>query len=176
MPPAEIAAAFTESGLDTLAYRGAARPPWPTLASMAASGQRLLVFLESGSPGVDWLHPAFEAIQETPYSFSHPSKFSCDVGRGGTGGSNLQINHWIETPPMPRPSNAVIVNAHDALMKRARACAEARGHLPNILAVDFYRTGDLFGVVRQLNGLPPQGPAGTTPAALQPPVAPPAVP
>ena len=26
--------------------------------------------------------------------------------------------------------------------------------LPNIVAVDFYRAGDLFGVVDELNGLP----------------------
>jgi hypothetical protein len=28
-----------------------------------------------------------------------------------------------------------------------------RGHLPNLIAVDFYKRGDLFRVVDRLNGL-----------------------
>ncbi len=114
-----------------------------------------MAFLESGTPGVDWLHPAFEAIQETPYSFPQPSSFRAGRVEAATAGSMFQVNHWIDTPPMPRPSNAVTVNAHDFLIARARACAEKRHHLPNILAVDFYRSGDLFGVVKQLNKLAP---------------------
>jgi len=45
------------------------------------------------------------------------------------------------------------VNAYDFLLHRAEACAHERSHLPNIVAVDFYRTGDLFAVVKHLNGL-----------------------
>jgi hypothetical protein len=156
VPPQALAAAFTDSGLATAAYRGETHAPWPTLAELAAAGQRLVIFLESGNAGVDWLHPAFEAIQETPYSFRRPADFTCVPNRGGTTGSLFQINHWVETPPMPRPSNAVIVNAYDFLLGRAHHCAEERAHLPNIVAVDFYRTGDVMGVVRELNGLAPK--------------------
>ncbi len=28
-----------------------------------------------------------------------------------------------------------------------------RGHIPNLVAVDFYRRGDLFGAVDALNGV-----------------------
>jgi hypothetical protein len=45
------------------------------------------------------------------------------------------------------------VNAYDALLGRARACQAARGRRPTVIAVDFYRTGALFSVVRTLNGL-----------------------
>ena len=157
VPPQAIADAFTEGGLGDLVFRGPPRPPWPTLAEMADSGQRVVTFLESGKPGVDWLHPAFETIQETPYRFLKPSRFSCAPNRGGTAGSLFQLNHWIETAPTPRPTNAAIVNAHDFLLGRARACERERSHLPNIVAVDFYRTGDLMGVTRALNGLDLQG-------------------
>ena len=153
VPPDEIAAAFADSGLADLVFQGAARPPWPTLTEMAAAGQRVVAFLESGKPGIDWLHPAFEAIQETPYRFLKPAQFSCAPNRGGSKGSLFQINHWIETAPTPKPSNAVIVNAYDFLLKRAEKCARERSRLPNIIAVDFYRTGDLFKVVKNLNGL-----------------------
>jgi hypothetical protein len=154
--PEELAAAFEASGLADLVYRGAPRPPWPTLAQLAASNQRVVTFLESGRPGVDWLHPAFETIQETPYRFrqlAQLSEDSCRVNRGGTKGSLFQMNHWVETPPTPRPSNAALVNAYDFLLHRAETCERARAHLPNIIAVDFYRTGDLFKVVKHLNRL-----------------------
>jgi hypothetical protein len=153
VPPEELAAAFEQAGLADLAFRGAPRPPWPTLEQMAESNQRVVNFLESGRPGVDWLHPAFESIQETPYRFRTPSEMSCRSNRGGTNGSLFQLNHWIETPPTPRPSNAVRVNARDFLLNRAQECARERSHIPNIIAVDFYRTGDLFAVVQHLNGL-----------------------
>ncbi len=149
----EVAAAFTESGLVDLVYRGAPRSPWPTLEEMAVSNQRVVTFLESGHAGVDWLFPAFDSIQETPYRFRQVSQLSCGANRGGTTGSLFQINHWIETPPAPRPSNAALVNAYDFLLRRAEECAHARSHLPNIIAVDFYRTGDVMQVVRHLNGL-----------------------
>ena len=149
--PEEISAAFADSGLTDLVFRGAPRPPWPTLEEMAATHQRVVTFLESGQTGVDWLHPAFDSIQETPYRFRRPSDLSCRLNRGDAAGSLFQINHWIETPPTPRPSNAAVVNAYDFLLARAERCAQERAHLPNIIAVDFYRTGDLARVVMHLN-------------------------
>ena len=82
-----------------------------------------------------------------------PAQLSCGANRGGTAGSLFQLNHWIETPPTPRPSNAAVVNRYDFLLARAEECTTERAHLPNIIAVDFYRTGDLFQVVKHLNGL-----------------------
>jgi hypothetical protein len=115
----------------------------------------VVVLTESGRPGVPWMHPAFQLMQETPYHFTKPSELACTPNRGGTAGSLFQINHWIETLPAPKPSNAAIVNAHDFLLRRARACQKERGRLPNILAVDFARTGDVVGVVAELNGVAP---------------------
>jgi hypothetical protein len=65
----------------------------------------------------------------------------------------FQINHWIETTPTPKPSNAEIVNAREFLLARARQCRKQRGRLPNILAVDFALTGDVVGAAAELNGL-----------------------
>jgi len=120
---------------------------------MIDSGQRLVVFIESGKSGVSWLRSAWEAMQETPYTFHKPADFSCGPNRGPKTAPFFQINNWIESTPAPRPSNAEIVNGYSALLARARACAEQRGRLPNILAVDFYDVGDVFRVVRTLNGL-----------------------
>ena len=64
------------------------------------------------------------------------------------------MNHWVTTDPAPRPSNAQAVNAREPLLRRAQGCERIRDHVPNLLAVDFYRRGDLFGVVDTLNGVP----------------------
>jgi hypothetical protein len=149
--PEDLAAEFEKAGLAELAYRGTGRSPWPTLRTLIDTRQRAVVMTESGRAGVPWLLPAFDVMQETPYKFRNPSEMSCAANRGGTTGSLFQINNWIDTTPAPKPSNAALVNAHDALLARARRCQEERGVNPTILAVDFYRTGDVVGVARALN-------------------------
>jgi hypothetical protein len=151
--PLDLAAEFDKAGLGGLVYRGAPRAPWPTLRALADSSQRIVTMIESGRGGVGWLMPAFQVMQETPYKFRSPAEMSCAPNRGGTGGSLFQINNWIDTTPQPKPSNAAIVNAHDALLARARRCEAERGLKPTILAVDFYRTGDVVAVSRELNGV-----------------------
>jgi hypothetical protein len=155
-PPERIAEDFEKTGLVQYVYRGPMTARLPTLRSLIEAGTPLIVFLESGAPGVPWLYPAFDgAIMETPYTFHAPDEFSCKDNRGGGNALLFQINHWIESTPAPRPSNAAIVNSYDLLLDRARQCMKRRKHLPNIIAVDFYAVGDLLGVVRTLNGLDP---------------------
>ena len=134
---------------------------------MVETDQRVLVMAENDTAGVDWYHPAFEVMQETPYAFHDPSEFSNRPNRGGTGGSLLLMNHWIESTPMPKPSNAAIVNAHDCAARSASARSGASaGGCPNLVAVDFYGVGDLIAVVRELNERPPAtGRAGSARAS-----------
>jgi len=124
--PAEIAEAFRESGLEELVYEGPSGPPWPTLGELVESGRRVVVFLESGHEGVPWLRPFIGNFQETPFTFHSPEEFSCRPNRGRTNGSLFLINHWIETTPTPKPSNAELVNARDVLLPRVLSCREAR--------------------------------------------------
>jgi hypothetical protein len=151
--PADVAACFEKSGLLNLVYTGPVVKPWPTLGEMVNNGERVVVFAENKWEGVPWYHGAFEVFQETPYQFFTPEEFSNKAGRGGNDGSLLLMNHWIETTPTPLPSNAEIVNAYDILLKRALACKRERRMMPNLVAVDFYRTGDLMRVVDALNGV-----------------------
>ena len=46
-------------------------------------------------------------------------------------------------------------------LARARRCQKTRGRLPNLIAVDFYATGDLMRVVRTLNGVEPDSATAT---------------
>jgi hypothetical protein len=151
--PDDLASAFEEAGLSSLVYRDNPGARWPTLRELIERDTRLLVFIESGRPGVTWLRPAFESFRETPYTFRKIEEFSCRSNRGGEAGQLFQINHWIDTTPTPRPSNAAIVNAYAFLLARAEQCASERHHPANVIAVDFYQTGDLFAVVNKLNGV-----------------------
>ena len=78
-----------QCGLARFQYRGPVTPPWPTLRTMIASDQGVVVFAENDSGEVPWYHPAFEVFQETPYRFKDPAEFSNQPGRGGTSGSLL---------------------------------------------------------------------------------------
>lgn len=151
----DFAKAVDKAGLTPYVYTGPVGPPWPTLRELIESGQRMIVFGEEhgGDPKVPWYHPAFASMQETPYHAEKPSELTCAVNRGGTKGSLFLLNNWIDTSPAPRPSNAAKVNAYDTLLRRARECEKERGLLPNIIAVDFYKTGDVFGVADTLNGV-----------------------
>jgi hypothetical protein len=155
--PADVAGCFERSGLIDMVYKGPVTKPWPTLREMVESNQRVVVMAENHWEGVPWYHGAFEVCQETPYRFLNVEEISSakanKPGRGGTTGSLLLMNNWIETTPTPLPSNAEIVNSYDFLLKRALACKKVRKMMPNLIAVDFYKTGDLVRVVDALNGV-----------------------
>lgn len=149
--PADVAAAFEASSLVDFVYRGVPQPPWPTLGEMVASDQRIVVLAENDATGVPWYHATVDVMQETPYSNQAVVDFSCAPNRGGTRGSLFLLNHWIDSAPAPKPSNAEIVNARDFLLQRVRRCEAARGRFVNVIAVDFHATGDVVDVARTIN-------------------------
>jgi hypothetical protein len=149
--PADFARATEDSGLIAYVYRGPVTGPWPTLEEMIDQHQQVLIVAEQRAGSVPWYHQAFEVFQETPFDVRNVKSFSCDPWRGGTKGPLFQLNQWITRVPAPRPSDADLVNSHDFLMRRVRTCMRERGKLPNLIAVDFYRTGDLFEVAEELN-------------------------
>ena len=80
---------------------------------------------------------------------------SCQPNRGPVSASLFLINHWVDTTPFPRASLADVVNAREPLLARVQACERIRHRMANLVAVDFYRRGDLLGVVNSLNGVAP---------------------
>ena len=153
VPAAEVAAAFESQGLTPYLYDGPTQGPFPTLRQMIARHQRLFVMAENQRGDFPWYHSAFEAVQETPYTFHAPEDFSCQPNRGDDANPLFLMNHWIETTPAPRPSNAELVNAEAALLERAHLCQHERGKLPNIIAVDFAATGDVVRAAAVLSGV-----------------------
>ena len=123
--PEEIATAFEDSGLMEFVYTGSFTP-LADAAAMILAGGRVMVFTESGNRACDWLHPAFASIQETPYTFHTPEEFSCKPNRGGTRRA-LPDQPLDRDHAGPRPSNAMIVNTYDLLLKRARGILKGNG-------------------------------------------------
>jgi hypothetical protein len=158
----DFVGAVRDAGLEKLAYRGPTSGRWPTLREMIDSGQRVLFLAENEAGAAPWYHPAYKAItQETPYSFSRPEQLigeaglaaTCRENRGPADAPLFLVNHWVTTDPAPLPSHASEVNAYEPLMARLRECERIRRHLPNLVAVNFYRRGDLLRAVDTLNGM-----------------------
>jgi hypothetical protein len=160
--PEDFVAAVNDAGLGELAYRGPVSGDWLTLRQMIDTGQRVVFLAENQAGEEPWYRPAYERItQETPYAFSNVGQLtegailpaSCEPNRGPASAPMFLVNHWITSDPVPLPSNAAKVNAYNSLLRRTRECERLRKHLPNLVAVDFYRRGDLFRVVDTLNGV-----------------------
>jgi hypothetical protein len=160
--PKDFVAAAKKAGLEDLVYRGPTTGRWPTIRQMIDRNQRLVLLAENHAGGAPWYRLAYKQItQETPYAFSKVPRLtkpanlpgSCKPNRGPRGAPMFLINHWVSTDPVPLPSNAAKVNAYRALLGRTRECQRLRKHLPNLVAVNFYRKGDLFRVVDKLNGI-----------------------
>ena len=108
--------------------------------------------LIENEPGDEpWMHKQSEVAQETPYHFGTAAELgaddSCRPNRGGTAGSLLLVNHWVDTSPAPRTTIAREVNAPAFLDARLARCRAERGLVPNVVAVDFYRQGDVVGTL-----------------------------
>jgi hypothetical protein len=160
--PSDFVDAVGATGLADLVYTPPASGDWATLGELVSDDKRLVFVAENEAGGAPWYQLAYDGLtEETPYSFGSVDELvdpdeltaSCQANRGRAGSPMLLVNHWITTDPIPRPSNAAEVNAREPLLRRAQDCERIRHHVPNLLAVDFYRRGDLFGVVDTLNGV-----------------------
>jgi hypothetical protein len=160
--PEDFVAAVSSSGLDDYVYSGGIDATSPTLGEMISSGHRVVVMAEQNAGVASWYRDGYGAVlQETPYSFKQASQLTkssnlaktCEPNRGSSDNPLFLLNHWIDTSPAPRPTNAAKVNDYKALLARAKECERVRDRLPNLIAVDFYATGDLFRVVEKLNEL-----------------------
>jgi hypothetical protein len=157
--PADFVKAVGDAGLARYASTPPSGARWPTLRTMIDDDRRLVILAENQAGGAPWYQLAYRRLmQETPFAFDRPSRLadtasSCRDNRGPADAPLFLLNNWVTTDPTPRPSNARRVNAYATLLARARECRRRRDRLPNLIAVDFYRRGQLFRVVNALNGV-----------------------
>jgi hypothetical protein len=76
------------------------------------------------------------------------------MSTGSRGVRNVTSSILLALGVMLTALGVVLLEAHQSLLTPdglARRCEAERGLKPTVLAVDFYRTGDLVSVVRALN-------------------------
>lgn len=144
-------AAVDAAGLtDRLITPPAAGDAWPTLGKLVGRHHQILMTRESDGDGPAEYSPFYDLGWDTPYSFSSPDEFNCDVLRGKQSHPLFMINHWLSTP-LPTRTGAQEVNTAEVLQARVDDCQATAGRKPTIVAVDFYSEGALFDVVNGLN-------------------------
>lgn len=149
-PFERIDAAFHESGLDAFVRVQPKHTPWPTLRSLIASGERVVVFSENLGGAAPWYHDLWAYTQETHYSFDAPGKMDCSPNRGTAGAPLFTLNHFL-TKVGGSLDLARQVNFDPFLSDRIARCTDERGREPNFVAVDFYDVGDACAAVQALN-------------------------
>lgn len=155
---ADIAKGVRDSGLEKYVFTPEDDPTftWPTLGEMIDDDTRVVIFSEKNKELTkpDWYRNFYRYAMETPFDHKAPTQkaMSCRPNRGGKGKSLFLMNHWITRDTGSR-ADAGIVNQKRFILERARRCEETRGHMVNIVAVDFTTIGDVFGAVDALNGV-----------------------
>jgi hypothetical protein len=158
--PEDFVRAVRDADLERLVLKGLDENPLPTLQEMIDRDERLVLLAENHAGAAPWYQLAYDRlVEETPFLFRRVADLtsrsaraaSCGPNRGPEEAPVFLVNHWISTDPVPKPADASRVNAYRPLLARARECERIRGHVPNLLAVNFYLRGDLFRVVDTLN-------------------------
>jgi hypothetical protein len=153
LAPEDLAPVLRDGTIDE--YLASLDPsrPLPTLGEMVDSGHRLVLGLENGDLGAD-VPNIYDVglVQDVAYKYSSVAELegeeSCARHRGRDDAPLLLVNHWVSPPSVEA---AAAANAEEVLLARAQRCAEERGQPVNLLAVDFYATGDLLATVDELN-------------------------
>jgi hypothetical protein len=120
---------------------------------MIASGRRVMLGLENGRLGRQ-VPNVFDdgLVQEVRYNYRTVAELQADDAclplRGQPDAPLFQFNHWV-TPASRGVARQT--NTLEFLIGRAERCARERKLVPNLVAIDFYKTGDLFRAVEELN-------------------------
>jgi len=148
--PTDVEAEFEDAGLAPYLATLPRDEELPTLREMIATGERLVVLDEDDGGTAPWYQPAFLFLRDTRIDTLTRSKTACVPGRGTPESPLLALNHWIDRFPPPASANAA-VGDRQTLLRRVRECRSRLGQAPNLIAVDFYDSGDVVATVDQLN-------------------------
>jgi hypothetical protein len=127
--------------------------PWPSLASLIESGERVILFSQD-RPEVDipWYHYDGDYMAKTHWGYNDSAYFNCELTRGNLSSSLRWLDHYV-TDPISSESASNATNQVPVIIERADNCTEQWGQIPNFIAVDFWEQGDIVLAVETLNGL-----------------------
>jgi hypothetical protein len=126
--------------------------PWPSLASLIESGERVILFSQD-RPEVDipWYHYDGDYMAKTHWGYNDSAYFNCELTRGNLSSSLRWLDHYV-TDPISSESASNATNQVPVIVERADNCTEQWGQIPNFIAVDFWEQGDIVLAVETLNG------------------------
>ena len=160
--PEDFVGAVRDAGLDKLAYRGPTSGRWPTLRQMIDSNQRVLFLAENQAGAAPWYHLAYERdrpgdavlVQPAPAADRRRPGWPGPAGPTAAPRTRRCSSSTTGSPPTRCRSLARLAGQRlRAPDGRLRECQRIRHHLPNLVAVNFYRRGDLLRAVDTLNGI-----------------------
>jgi hypothetical protein len=174
VPTAAIMEVFAAADMTSMLWAPAKSPAddgfeWPTLNDLIRAGQRVIVFNDvvpgtalSPEPVPSQILYAFDYTVETNYAVSSLSAFNCNLTRGFTlefaalKRKMTLLNHFVSAP-LASPFSASEANKGALISQRYQDCAASWQQLfgpelkPNMIAVDFWGTGDTLRTVEALN-------------------------
>jgi len=177
-PPADLAAHFTSSGIDKLAYTPpsttSAPTTWPTLDNLISNGTRLLTFiatLPQPDPAFPYLMDEFTFMFENDFENTSPTEYSCNPSRP----TNLRnqpaaalesrrmflMNHFLYDQQTfgIQITNATYVNVTNAqeglgsMGTQIKNCTAVYGKPPTFVMADFTNMGPAIDSVDVANGV-----------------------
>ena len=126
---------------------------------MIDGDHRLVVLAENHAGAAPWYQPVYKRLtQETPFTFPSASLLtakadraaSCEPNRGPSSAPLFLINHWVSTDPCPGPVTPPRSTPTRRCWRAPGRASAIRHRVPNLLAVNFYKRGDVFRVVDTL--------------------------
>jgi hypothetical protein len=150
--PQWIHDALVDVGLDHELHVQTPGQPWPTLGQLIAAHHRLVVFTEHDGGAYPWFHDVWQYAWDTNWEFYAPADMTCAPNRGHVESSLFIFNNILVTDDEAEQL-AQQINVAPFLLTRALQCQAESGKRANFVAVDYYDVGDVFAVVRTLNGL-----------------------
>jgi len=145
-----------ESGLAPYLYHPQAEGQWPTLQQMIEDNQRLVVLTDVKDVNADdWYIYVWDVAFETHYSNKSRSDFNCTINRGDADNNLFIFNHFITQASIGTGliDSSIVINQYDYLFNRLKECQTHHNQIPNFITVDFYDTGNVMEIVKNLNEL-----------------------
>jgi hypothetical protein len=157
--PKDLKQALIDAGLFDRVWTPKHPGEWPSLYDMVVpknsksedNPRRLIVMNEKHKSPYKWLLNTYAVSEETPFSFKSAAKFNCNPKRGGTDKNFLIVNHWVDAGGLPDPVETAKTNSRATLVKRFEQCVAVRNKIPNVFAVNFTTSGDMFKTVNEFN-------------------------
>ena len=141
------------SGLSEFAYSFDYERGWPTLGAMINSGERIVLFSDSGGDS-DWIHSKWDLMRETEWGAGSLEELSCVPPHGSQDAELYRMSAYLTySSGLSWPHGATMTNNPEFLYNYSLDCWDQMGVRPNFVSVDWWEQGDVPSVVVSINSI-----------------------